>query len=107
MEAHKCQNLMNAPRIGNPLTDILTNSDDQGGMQHNAAFHPVLHCLLEVKQPSWVEIHDHYDISTCNHITYKMGNPILIVSICMFFAFSLTVKAAPHECVIRTGQPLT
>ena len=22
-----------------------------------------------------------------------------------FFDFSLTVKAAPHECLIRTGQP--
>ena len=22
-----------------------------------------------------------------------------------FYDFSLTVKAAPHECVIRTGQP--
>ena len=21
------------------------------------------------------------------------------------FDFSLTVKAAPHECIIRTGQP--
>ena len=25
----------------------------------------------------------------------------------IFFDFSLTVKAAPHECVIRTGQPYT
>ena len=23
----------------------------------------------------------------------------------VFFDFPLTVKAAPHECVIRTGQP--
>ena len=23
----------------------------------------------------------------------------------LFFDFSLTVEAAPHECVIRTGQP--
>ena len=23
----------------------------------------------------------------------------------IFFDFSLTVKAAPHECIIRTGQP--
>ena len=23
----------------------------------------------------------------------------------VFFDFSLTVKAAPHECVIGTGQP--
>ena len=25
----------------------------------------------------------------------------------IFFDFSLTVKAAPHECVIRTCQPKT
>ena len=25
----------------------------------------------------------------------------------VFFDFLLTVKAAPHECVIRTGQPKT
>ena len=25
----------------------------------------------------------------------------------VFLEFSLTVKAAPHECVIRTGLPLT
>ena len=25
--------------------------------------------------------------------------------IVVFFDFSLTVKAAPHECVIRTSQP--
>ena len=23
----------------------------------------------------------------------------------IFFDFSVTVKAAPHECIIRTGQP--
>ena len=25
--------------------------------------------------------------------------------ICVLYDFLLTVKAAPHECVIRTGQP--
>ena len=29
--------------------------------------------------------------------------PDLILNI--FFDFWLTVKAAPHECIIRTGQP--
>ena len=29
----------------------------------------------------------------------------LDLCITIFFDFSLTVKAAPHECVIRTGQP--
>ena len=30
---------------------------------------------------------------------------IFFLNIFVFFDFSLTVKAAPHECVIRTGQP--
>ena len=32
--------------------------------------------------------------------TYRLKTLFLL-----FFDFSLTVKAAPHECVIRTGQP--
>ena len=28
-----------------------------------------------------------------------------VSEVCLFLDFSLTVKAAPHECVIRTGQP--
>ena len=51
---------------------------------------------------------------------YKMVNLIIIlfisvyeglrmyakmISLLVFIDFSLTVKAAPHECVIRTGQP--
>ena len=27
-----------------------------------------------------------------------------LTQLVLFFGFSLTVKAAPHECVIRTGQ---
>ena len=34
---------------GNPLTDILANSEDQDEMQHDAAFHQDLHCLLGQK----------------------------------------------------------
>ena len=30
----------------------MTNSEDPDGMQHNAAFHLGLHCLLIFKQPS-------------------------------------------------------
>ena len=39
---------------GKPLTGTLTNSEDQDpdGMQHDAAFHQDLHCLLRLKQPS-------------------------------------------------------
>ena len=32
-------------------------------------------------------------------------NAILGRLVQVFFDFSLTVKAAPHECVNRTGQP--
>ena len=35
---------------------------------------------------------------TCAYCTF-------IKSMLIFFDFSLTVKAAPHECVIMTGQP--
>ena len=31
------------------------------------------------------------------------GSSVIVFYV--FFDFSLTVKAAPHECVIRTGQP--
>ena len=30
---------------------------------------------------------------------------IFVYSKVVFFDFSLTVKAAPHECVVRFGQP--
>ena len=37
---------------------------------------------------------------------YKMpSESLLFHKLTVFFDFSLTVKAAPHECVIRTGQP--
>ena len=35
----------------------LTNSEDSDEMQHSAAFHQGLHCLLRLKQPSGTEIH--------------------------------------------------
>ena len=36
----------------------------------------------------------------------KYGDEGLLQNIYMYYLFfSLTVKAAPHECVIRTSQP--
>ena len=35
----------------------LANSEDPDEMQHNAAFHQGLHCLLRLKQPPGTEIH--------------------------------------------------
>ena len=34
-----------------PITGTLANSEDPDEIQHNAAFHWVLHCLLRLKQP--------------------------------------------------------
>ena len=35
---------------------IFANSEDPDEMQHNAAFHQGVHCLLSLKQPSATEI---------------------------------------------------
>ena len=59
----------------------LVNSEDPNQMQHNAAFHPDLHCLLRLKQPSGTEIHHNLENFTCDPFEYTMGSPILIVSI--------------------------
>ena len=63
----------------------LANSDDPDEMQHNAAFHQNLHCLLRLsfKQPSGTNIHLGLESATCDPLNHKMGNPILIASICM------------------------
>ena len=52
-------------------------------MQHNAAFHQGLNCLLRLKEPSGTEICVHHNVenSTGNHLKCTMGSPILIVSI--------------------------
>ena len=52
-------------------------------MQHNAAFHQGLHCLLRLKHPSGTEIYHNLENYTCDPLMYTMGSPILMVSICM------------------------
>ena len=52
-------------------------------MQHNAAFHHGLHCLLRLKQPSGKEIHHDLENFVCDPIGCIVGIPILIVSICI------------------------
>ena len=52
-------------------------------MQHKAAFHPGLHCLQRLKQPSGTEIHHNLGNFTCDPLMYTIGSPILIVSIRM------------------------
>ena len=52
-------------------------------MQHNAAFHQGLHCLLMLKQPSGKEIHYSLENFACDPLKYTMGSLILTVAICM------------------------
>ena len=61
----------------------MVNSEDPDEMQHNAAFHQGLHCLLRLKQLSWMEIHNNLENSTCDSLNYTMGILILIASMCM------------------------
>ena len=63
--------------------DTLANSEDSNEMQLKAAFHQILQCLLRFKQPSVTEIHINLETSTFYPLKYKMGHPILIVSICL------------------------
>ena len=56
----------------------MANSEDPDEMQHNAAFHPGLHYLLRLKQPSETETHNNLENSTCDPLEYTMGSPILL-----------------------------
>ena len=40
-----------------------------------------------------------------NNTNIVFQSELSFLSAFILFDFSLTVKAAPHECVIRTGQP--
>ena len=44
----------------------LANSDGPDEMQHNAAFHQGLHCLLRLKQPSGTEMQHSLENSMCD-----------------------------------------
>ena len=44
----------------------LANGEDPDEIQHDAAFHQGLHCLLRLKQPSVTEIHHNLETSTCD-----------------------------------------
>ena len=61
----------------------LANSEDPDEMQHNAAFHQGLHCLIRLKQPSGTEMHQNLKYATCDPLKYTIGSHILIISICM------------------------
>ena len=61
----------------------LANNDDPDEMQHNAAFHQGLYCLLGLIQPSGIEVYINFENSTCDPLKYTMGSPIFIVLMCM------------------------
>ena len=48
-------------------------------MQHHAAFHQDLHCLLRFKQPSGTETHHNLETFICDPLKLTMGSPIPIV----------------------------
>ena len=55
----------------------LANSVDPDEMQHNAAFHLGLHCLLRLKPPLGTEIHHDLENFICDPLKYTIGSPIL------------------------------
>ena len=86
----------------------LPNSEDPDEMLRHASSGSTQ--FAKTKQPSEYEIQFYLNIITCDPLIYIMDNPILIVCICMgksiriLYDVLVTIKAAPHECVIRTGQ---
>ena len=73
----------------------LANSEDPDEMQHNAAFHPGLHCLLKLKQPLGTEKHHNLENSTCDPLKYTMGSHIPIVS--KFMGKSIRMQRVNYE----------
>ena len=57
----------------------LANSEGPDEMQHNAAFHQGLQCLLRLKQSPGTKMHHNLENSTYDPLKYTMGSPILIV----------------------------
>ena len=52
----------------------LANSEDPDEMQHNAAFHQGLHCLLRLIQSSGAEVHDQLENIICDPFKYIMDD---------------------------------
>ena len=60
----------------------MANSEDPDEMQHHAAFHQGLHCLLRLKQPSGTEIHHNIEnFTSCHPLKYKMGSYTYCINI--------------------------
>ena len=51
----------------------LANSEDPDEMQHNAAIHQGLHCLVRLKQASATIIHRNLETFTCDPLKVHNG----------------------------------
>ena len=88
---------------------ILANSEDTDEMQHNAAFHHGSTLFVKVKKM----LRQKHTIffENYNMIPLDMYNGQVNCikpegkSISILYDFFGTVKAAPDECLITTGQP--
>ena len=74
-------------------TGTLTNSKDPDEMPHNVAFIRICTVCKDRNK-----FHHNLEISTCDHLKYKMGNPILIRS--TFMGKSIRMKRV-KECCFR------
>ena len=81
----------------------LANSVDPDEMQHNAAFHQGLDCLLRLKQQKYITIFfiKFYSVTPLN---YTMGSPILIVSISMGKSTKITFCGFPWVETSTAGR---
>ena len=61
----------------------LANSEYPDEMQHYAAFHQGMHCLLKSKAHLGTEMKHNLENYACNPLKYIMCCPIIIASICM------------------------
>ena len=65
------------------ILETLEYSEDPDEMQHKAAFHQGLHCLLKSKQFSGTKMHHFIESLTCDPLKYKMDNSIyIVINIC-------------------------
>ena len=62
----------------------LANSEDPDEMQHNAAFHQGLHCLLRLKPNSRTKTHNNLENSTCDPLECKRDNPMFNMYQCVW-----------------------
>ena len=72
----------------------MTNNEDPDEMQHNAAFHQGLHCLLRLELPSGIEIHHNLETivltgSICSNTDLS---DLSIVGICDIFVYQMRHK---------------